>query len=495
MSRSPAQELAALSPQLRRHWLAQQPEWVIRDIRAGEWWWVARPEQRTPLGEWFVWLIRSGRGFGKTRTGSEWLVDRAIRFPVDTSGFPTEHLLIAETLTDAMRQCVYGPAGVRRVLLRRVGPEWKPGVAGGTWRMLKTPKPSIELLATGSKIYIEGADDEDVGRGYNAASAWLDEFAKWPKPDGSWIEGIMPGLRADLPGDHPRACVTTTPKLVMQLVEWIKRQDASVHVTSGSTYDNAGNLAPKVLAELYRRYQGTRIGRQELLGELLEEVEGALWSLADIDGYRYKTLPCRLTNIVVGMDPAGSGLKDESGMVAVGRGADGHDYVLLDWSKRVSGHKAAIRLWELVLASGATSVLVEKNQGQKWLVDVLTQAYKEMQAAGKFPPNGNAPLRIIDAKVSKRVRAEPIAMRYEQHRVHHPMTGTKDLETQMISWVPDDTPESPDRIDALVYALLYLAGRDPLMGSITVPEGDLARTALSPLAGGQSAGALPGPFG
>ena len=493
MSRSPLEELAALPEQLRRQWLAEQPDWVVRDIQRREWWWVARPEQRTPAGSWFVWLIRSGRGFGKTRTGSEWIVDRALRYPRDTSGFPTEHLLIAETLTDAMRQCVYGPAGVRRVLHRRIGDESKKPSDGGKWRMLKTPKPSIEILETGSKIYIEGADDEDVGRGYNAASAWCDEFAKWPKPDGSWTEGIMPGLRADIPGDFPRACVTTTPKLVMQLREWIKRQDGSVYVTSGSTYDNASNLAAPVLAELHKRYHGTRLGRQELLGELIEEVEGALWHLQDIESTKVDKLPCRLVNIVVGMDPAGSGLRDESGMVAAGRGVDGHDYVLGDWSKRVAGREAARRVWEMFIAYGAEWLLYEKNQGQRWLSEVLLRAYREMQDEGAFPPGGNPPMLAIDAKVSKRVRAEPVAMRYEQRLVHHLRTGLQDLETQMVSWVPEETPESPDRIDALVYALLWLGGRADLVGSITAPMGDLPRTDLGPLA--RSGSVMPGPFG
>jgi phage terminase large subunit-like protein len=497
MSQSPKQILAGLSPDLRKAWLQEQPDWVLREIRAGEWWWTARPEQRTPPGDWFVWLLTPGRGFGKTRTGSEWLVDRAIRHPVDVSGFPTEHLLIAETLTDAMRQCVYGPAGVRRALLRRVGAEWKAGVAGGTWRMLKTPKPSIEILATGAKIYIEGADDEDVGRGYNAASAWLDEFAKWPKPDGSWTEGIMPGLRADLPGDFPRAVVTTTPKLVVQLIEWIQRDDDSVHVTHGSTYDNASNLAAPVIAELHRRYAGTRLGRQELLGELIMEAEGALWALPDIEAGRVspRDLP-RLDRIVIGMDPAGSGTRDESGIVASARGDDGHDYVLGDWSKRVAGREAARRMWEMYDSYGAHTVLYEWNQGQQWLTDVLTQAYKEMQQEGMFPGGGAPPMRAIRAKVKKRVRAEPVAMRYEQHKVHH-VKGQRlgDLETQMISWVPDETPESPDRIDALVYSVLYLAGTESLAGDLIKPQGDLHVTSLSPLAGMGYGQRLPGAYG
>ncbi len=468
------QELAALPPTAAATWLAEQPDWVVMDIAKGAWWWIGRPEQQAPPGDWFVWLLRSGRGFGKTRTAAEWLVDRALRFPADTSGYRTEWLLIAETLSDAMRQCVQGPAGIRRVLDRRVGPDG--------YKILKTPKPSIEILDGGQMIYIEGADDEDVGRGYNASGAWLDEYAKWSKPDGSWAEGIMPSLRADLPGDFPRAIVATTPKLVMQLVEWNRRTDGSVHVTTGSTYDNAANLAAPVIAELHRRYSGTRLGRQELLGELIEEIEGALWKLDWIEQDRVAAIP-QLSLRVVAFDPAGSGGRDESGLVAAGRGANGHDYVLGDWSKQVAGHEAARRAWEMFNAYSGDWLVYEANMGKKWVTDLLVQAYKEMQKEGVFPTGGAPPMKAITAKIGKKLRAEPVAARYEQGgRVHH-AGKFGDMETQMVSWVPEETADSPDRVDALVYALLFLFDRERLtMRSASPNLQPLQRTGLSPLA-------------
>lgn len=469
------QELANLDPEVAARWLAEQPDWALQEILRGEWWWTGRPEQFHPPGDWFVWLIMSGRGFGKTRTGAEWIVDRALRHPVDAFGQPTEWLVIGETMTDVMRQCWAGPAGIRRVLNRRVP---------GRYKLLKTPKPSV-TLESGQVIYLESADDEDVGRGYNAAGVWMDEFAKWPKPDGAWIEGIMPALRADLgEGDFPRALVTTTPKLVVQLVEWEDRQDGTVHLTRGSTYQNAANLAAPMIAELQRRYAGTRIGLQELEGLLIREVQGALWALKDIENHRARNGTPQLTSVVVAMDAAGTGLRDETGLVAVGRGKDGDDYVLGDWSKRVVGREAAWRAWEMVREYGAGWLLVEDNQGKRWLTQVLTDVYGEMQRAGLFPPGGAAPIKTITAKVGKRLRAEPVAARYEQGRVHH-AAPMPDMETQMIGWVPDESPDSPDRVDALVYGVLWNAARESLnVGAVSPAAVQLPRTGLSPLGGG-----------
>lgn len=490
MALSPLQELATLAPEVQAKFLASCSEEKLVEMARGEWWWVARPEQRMPLGDWFVWLILSGRGFGKTRTGSEWISSRMLQHPRARDGAPTERGLFAETLSDAMAQCINGPAGIRRVLTRRIGPERKLGrvTDTGAWRLWKAPKPHIEVFAgdlpwqAGQILHIQGADDEDVGRGYNLADAWLDEFAKWPKPDGSWREGIMPSLRQNIPGDFPRTLVTTTPKLVVQLVEWQDRHDGSVHLTTGSTYDNAANLAAPVLAELHRRYHGTRLGRQELAGELIREVEGALWSLDMIEPFRMDHLPCQLAHRVIGFDPAGTGTADESGLVAYALGTDGRDYVLGDWSRRVAGHAACRRAWEMFNAYSADLMLVEKNQGQLYLVEMMHQAYREMQTEGVFPPHGSAPMRIIDAKKAKRLRAEPVAARYEQGRVTH-LRGQNlgDLETQMITWVPEDTPESPDRVDALVYGGLYVGGREKLVASTTIPDDpDLRRTQLTP---------------
>jgi phage terminase large subunit-like protein len=485
MLRSPKAELASLTAEHQAGWLAEQPDWVLEDILREEWWWVARPNQRQPPGKWFVWLLLSGRGFGKTRTAAEWLVDRMLTYPVDTSGFRTEWGLVAEDLPDAMSMCVRGPAGLARVLERRLGPEKRHARdRAGKWRIGQTEgKPKI-FLDDGQIVHVEGAKDEDVARGFNWAGAWLDEFAKWKHPDGSWTQGIMPSLRQDIPGDYPRVIVATTPKLVVQLVEWRRRTDGSVYLTTGSTYENADNLSSVMLAELHRRYHGTRLGRQELYGELIEEIEGALWKLDWIEPYRVTNVP-QLVQTVIGMDPGSTGSGDDTGLIAAGRGDDGTDYVLGDWTKQIAGYAAARRAWEMYLAYSAGWLVVEDNVAKKWLYDVLARTYADMQAEGLFPPGGAPPIKLVTAYVGKKLRAEPVAARYEQQlgRVRHAgIFG--DLETQMISWVPEETPKSPDRVDALVHAMLWLGGLDKRRGEVADPGKQLLpRTEISPLAG------------
>ena len=505
MSLSWKSEVASWPRERQLAWLDAQPPEILADINRGEWWWTARPEQLAPPGDWFIWLLLAGRGFGKTRTSAEWLADRVLRFPVDASGFRTEWLIIAETLTDGLRLCVRGPAGIGRVLERKLGPERRSKVDGsGRWKVYGGSKPFIQLWtannAEAQVIYIEGADDEDVGRGYNAAGAWLDEFAKWPKPDGSWIEGIAPSLRAEISEtladgtvipDYPRVVVATTPKLVMQLVEWQDRTDGSVVLTTGSTYDNASNLAAPTLAELARRYEGTRLGRQELYGLLIREIQGAMWTLDMIRHVRPEHLP-EMALIVVGVDPAGTGERDETGLIAVGLGMDGNRYVLGDWSKKIAGNAAARRLWEMHLAYGSKYVLVETNMAKRWVLDVLRAAWRELQAAGIAPP-GPAPIKTVHAKVGKDLRAEPVAAEYEQGRWWH-VQGQQlgDLETQQISWVPLEVVkgsirprknDSPDRIDALVHAGLFIAGLErQQVRAVSPAKAQLPVSTLGPLA-------------
>lgn len=489
MGFSVQKQLAGLSPAAQRAFLEEQLRshpWALEEMARGEWWFLGRPEQQEPPGRWFVWLLLSGRGFGKTRTSAEWLVDRVLKFPADVFGFRTEWLLIAETMSDALRQCVEGAAGIRRVLERRVGPEKRNAHDGaGRWKLWKSPKAFIEL-DTGQVVYIEGADDEDVGRGYNAAGGWLDEFAKWNKPDGSWTEGILPSMRADLPGDHPRVIVATTPKLVAQLADWEDRTDGSVVVSRGSTYDNAENLSAPMLAELHKLYHGTRLGEQELHGKLIRDVAGALWSYEWFRRDEVEYVP-HLDLRVVGMDPGGTGERDETGLVCTGRAAAGDDYVLGDWSAKIAGAAAARRAWDMMLRFSAHFLVIESNMGKKWLSDTVTQVFREMQREGKFPAGMLPPVKMVNAKVGKELRAQPVATRYEQPgRIHHVKNqGLGQLETQMITWIPGETKDSPDRVDALVYAELEQFARERLkVSAVSASGSSIARTPLSPL--GQS---------
>lgn len=462
MSLSAAQKLALLPAPLRRQWLSQQTRETLEEIQKGAWWWVGRPEQFAPPGDWLVWLIRSGRGWGKTRTGAEDLIDRVFKHPVDAFGQRTEWLTIAETLNDCRTACIEGNSGILTVLRRM------SLVKGKDFEYRKSPKLMIEF-ASGQLIYFEGADNADVGRGYNAAGAWLDELAKWRYTYDAWYEGILPSLRAPLIGDHPRAVVTTTPKPIKLLIEWQHETDGTIHITTGSMFDNIANLSDIVLNKLKRKYEGTRAGLQELYGHLLEEIEGALWTRTMIENNRLK--PAELPELkmrVVSMDPGATGAGDETGLIAAGRDYHEQDYVLADWSRKVVGHAAARLAWNMVNVYAATWLIVETNIAKKWLTTVLTDAYKEMQLLGVFEP-GPAPIREVTSLAGKRLRAEPVASRYEQNRWHHVGTFTE-LEDQMVTWVPEESPGSPDRIDALVQAGLFLMGKENKLVRVAAPS-------------------------
>ena len=442
--------MASLSP--------EQLEQIVRN----EWWWTARPEQVPPLGSWFLFLYLAGRGAGKTRSGAEWLVERTVKYPVDRSGAATEHLVIAETLSDARTICIEGPSGVLRVLERREI----------DYKFVRSPKPKILVGEHKTKIYFEGADNPDVGRGYTAASGWLDEIIKWPYPKQSWIEGIMPSMRADLVDDHPRIFVTTTPRPLDLLYEWVQRDDGSVHIVRGSTYDNADNLSEYTINELRERYEGTRIGQQELYGELLDSFEGSLFRMSDINKHRVNVAPAKFMHIALGVDPSLTGDDAEMGCVVVGRTADGHLYVLGDETIRGTGRQAADHCWRVFRTYSADTLVCENTQGKEWLNQVMRDSFKDLQKEGYFRDYINPPLRTIDSKRGKRLRAQPVAMRTEQGRVHH-VGHFEALERQMISWIPEDTARthrnSPDRLDALVHACWLLMEFDKKSSHYATP--------------------------
>lgn len=437
---SKADLIAARPKADRLRWWRSLTPAVRGQLARMPWWFIRRPEQACPPGPWFIWLILSGRGWGKSRTGAETLLDWILALPL-VDGIPTEWAIIAETIRDAREVCVLGPSGLVRAMERRglrEDRDWTYNKSSGVITLLDS---SPDSRCRGQRVHVQGADDADVGRGLNLCGAWLDEFAKWPYPAASWTEGIMPGLRI---GPHPRVIITTTPKPLAILREWTKRRDGSVHVTLGSTFDNAVNLSKLALQELRTRYEGTRIGRQELHGELLDDVEGALWSRGQIDKDRVLTRPVELIKVVVAVDPAvTSGEKaDETGIVVSGKGVDGRGYVLADHSLRdtpLNWAKAVVAAYH---RHEANEVVIEVNQGGEALEALLHTVDKHL------------PVTMIHAKKSKRVRAEPVSALYEQGRVSH--VGRFDtLEDQLCTWTPE-LVESPDRMDALVYSLLAL---------------------------------------
>ena len=432
MGKSLAKQVANLAPAERDKWLNSLDAKTLDELAQKPWWFIGRPEQQEPAGDWSVWLILAGRGWGKTRTGSEWLLDQVLGEPKSPDGTPTEWAIIAETFGDTRVMCVEGPSGILRVMERR-GMKLDEDFFynKSSWQI---------RFKDGQKIHMFGADNPDAGRGYNLAGVWADEICKWRYSYETWNEGIAPALRI---GKRPRAVITTTPKPNRILKEWVARTDGSVHATRGSTFDNADNLSKTALHELKTRYDGTRIGRQEIYGEILDDVEGALWNYPMIEPYRRTELP-EMVRIVVAIDPAMTSGEDadETGIVVVGKGVDGRGYVLADRSCRDTPLGWANRAIQAYEEFKADRIVAEVNQGGQMVEQTIRTANPRVAYKG------------INAKVGKRLRAEPIAALYEQGKVSHVGVFTE-LETQMIEWIPD-SGYSPDRLDALVHGLAEL---------------------------------------
>ena len=379
----------------------------------------ARPHQLPPEGDWRIWLVISGRGWGKTFTGAGWLCEQALNH----SG--SEWAVVAPTFTDVRRTCVEGPSGIIKSLLP------------GQLSFYNRSNGQI-TLSNGSKIHMISADEPDRARGLNLSGAWLDEFAAW-RYEETWTAGLAPALRIG----NPQVVITTTPRPTKLIKEFINRTDGSIVITRGSTFDNAANLSEAALAELRNRYEGTRIGRQELYGEVLSDTPGALWSLEMIESARIKEAP-DFVRVVVAIDPATTSGEnaDETGIVVVAKGTDGRGYVLADRSCRDTPSGWAHRAIAAYHEFNADRVVAEKNQGG----DMVELTIRSVEPT--------IPFKGIVAKVGKRLRAEPIAALYEQGRVSH--IGAFDLlEDQMTGWVPD-SGYSPDRLDALVHGLAEL---------------------------------------
>lgn len=378
-----------------------------------------RPDQHAPSGAWRTWLILAGRGWGKTRTGAEWVRDQVMRRGARRVA------LVARTAADVRDVIVEGESGLLAISPPSERPTWEPSRRRLTW-------PNGAIATTYS------ADVPDQLRGPQHDRAWADELAAWQYPD-AWTQLLL-GLRL---GDDPRVVVTTTPRPTPIIRELLSA--STTHVTRGRTLDNAANLAPQFLDAIVRQYEGTRLGRQELDGEVLDDNPGALWKRSAIDAARVRVAP-DLRRIVVGVDPAVSAnaQSDETGIVACGVGFDGRFYVLDDASGRYSPDQWASRVASLYRSTKADRIVVEVNQGG----DLVTSTLRTVDRS--------LPITTVHAKRGKALRAEPIAALYEQGRVSH-VGSLATLEDQMTAWDPSGDAASPDRIDALVYALSALA--------------------------------------
>lgn len=412
-----ALDLAKLPSALRNELLSSLTNQQASELLY-EWQFWARPNQLAPEGDWTAWVVLAGRGFGKSRSGAEW-----VRSQIENTGV-MRAALVARTAADVRDVMVEGESGILAVCPPWNRPKYEPSKRRLTW-----PNGAIATTYTG--------DEPDLLRGPQHEIAWCDELAAWRYPEA--FDQLRFGLRL---GKRPRVCVTTTPQPVKHLKELLA--EPGTVITRGSTYENRSNLAPAFFEQVIRKYEGTRLGRQELMAEILDDADGALWSRDMIDSARVRQAP-EMARIVIGVDPAvTSGEEsDETGIIVAGHGQDGEFYVMDDLTCRLSPDGWARRVVSAYDEYGAERIVAEVNNGGDFVEHVIRTIKPRIS------------YRAVRATRGKFVRAEPIAALYEQGRVHH-VGAFGTLEDQMCSFVPDSN-KSPDHLDALVWALTELA--------------------------------------
>jgi phage terminase large subunit-like protein len=421
--------LAALPDAERRKALASLP---ASDLAALEYCWPvwARPDQLPPpplqdnvtgAAAWRTWLLLGGRGSGKTRSSAE-----ATRAEIE-SGRRMSIGLIGPT-ADTLRRD-------QAKSLMEIAPPWCMPVHEASQRRLVWPNGAI--------AYMLSSEEPDRIRGLNLDWAWGDELTSWANQADTW-SNLQLALRVPGPkGDDPAAVISTTPKR-QPLLKTIMAARSTV-TTRSRTFDNAANLSAATIEHLKATYGGTSLGRQELDAELLDELEGALWNRAMLDACRVHVAPEPLRRVVVAIDPAGGASKtsDETGIVAAGRGADGHGYVLADISGRYSPDGWARRAVELYRNLRADRIVAEANFGGGMVEATIRSV------------DPSVPVKLVHASRGKAVRAEPVVSFYEQRRVHH-VGVFHQMEDQLCGWDPMENGPSPDRLDALVWAISEL---------------------------------------
>lgn len=400
-----------------------------------DWEFWARPNQLEPEGNWVTWLILAGRGFGKTRVGAETIRKWVCGDTPLSPGRCSRIALVAETAADARDVMVLGESGILACHPKDFRPDWSPTNRCVTW-------------PNGAKAWTYNATEPDQLRGPQHDGAWTDELAKFRYSQEIWDQ-LQFGLRL---GRHPRQIVTTTPRPIPIIRKLMNDQDCVV--TRGRTYDNSANLAAPFMKQIEERYGSTRLGRQELEGEVLDDMPGALWTRDMIDDHRKPKAP-ELDRIVIAVDPAASSGEeaDETGIIAVGvsRDQDGNNrgYVLADRSLKGTPDEWAAAAVRLYHEFDADRIVAEKNQGGEMVEAVLRAKDRSI------------PITLVHASRGKVVRAEPISALYEQGRIHHIGRFDK-LEDQMCYFTRDvirTAGNSPDRVDALVWGLSSLFDR------------------------------------
>lgn len=410
------------------------------------WHFWARPQQIAPVGEWNTWFVNAGRGFGKTRAGVEWVRENLKKGVKRVA-------VIAATNSDIERTIVKGESGFlnccwagdkthKGVLLG--APEWSPTKRTLTW-------------ANGAQVQAFSAEEPERLRGPQFEIAWADELAAWNRDRDTW-DMLQFCLRL---GKHPQVCVTTTPKPT-KLVRDILKNPKTV-VTYGSTFDNSANLASTYIEAVKTQYEGTRLGRQELYAEVLDEASGALWNrqllqTCEVEVDNPVEFAQTLARVVVAVDPAVSANaeSDMTGVVVAGQDVNGVCYILQDATDRFTPEGWAARAIELYHEYGADRIVAERNQGG----EMVRYTFKTVDET--------IPIKLVHASRGKFARAEPVSALYERGRVKH-VKGLDALEDQLVQWCPLGSIGSPDRLDAMVWAVTELA-----LKGVAKPELNLA---------------------
>ena len=397
-----------------------------KGVLAYRWDCWARPEQLPP-SDWLGWLVIAGRGWGKTRVGAETVRDEV------ESGRSSRIGLVGETSADGRDVMVHGESGILACSPPWNMPKFLASGGGG--------RPKL-IWPSGATATLYDAREPDQLRGPQHDFLWFDELAKYRYAEAVFDMGMM-GLRL---GDNPRWLATTTPRPIALIKRLIKQ--AGVVVSRGKSSDNLANLAQVYRQNVIERYKGTRLGRQELDAEILDDVPGALWSRRSLDEARVDQAP-DLVRIVVGVDPPTTNTEksNECGIIVCGMEKSGKGYVLEDWSGQGSPDQWARKAVAAFRKHEADAIIAEANQGGEMVKMVLKSI-------------ADVPVKLVYATRGKYVRAEPISALYEQGRIHH--VGTlPELEDQMTMFTPERAADrsdgfSPDRVDALVWALTEL---------------------------------------
>jgi phage terminase large subunit-like protein len=388
----------------------------------------ARQKQRPPLGYWFLWLILAGRGFGKTRTGGEWLIDQMRDQPDTYWG------LVAPTYDDGRDLMVEGESGLEAICnARKIRFTWNRSLGHF-------------ILGNAARADLFSSERPESLRGPNLTGAWGDEPATWKYPQKTW-ENLMFMTRKG----RPRITVTGTPKPTKFVRTLVNKAHT---VTRGTPYENRSNLAPEWFDNVITPLEGTRLGRQEIEAEILDQIEGALWVPDQIETGRLPR-PDELDTVVVALDPSVTNNEDsdECGLTVVGKAGE-QAFVLEDWSERMHAERWSARAVEAYHLYQADRIVAEVNNGGD-LVEMVIKAL-----------DPHIPVRKVNASRGKRTRAEPVAMMYgepssphtwDRARVHHVRSrDLAQLEDQMCTWVPDTGQPSPDRLDSLVWGMTDL---------------------------------------